>query len=79
MDTVSRLEEIALRLDHLDSMGEWLNQILAGKDPSLAQTGALISTLAEDIRLRLLETITALESELNQVQAQLTARVELFH
>ena len=79
MDTVSRLQEISLRLDHLDSMGELLNNSLAGTDPSLAQTAALISTLAEDIRLRLLETVKELESQLVQAQAQLGERASVYH
>ncbi len=64
MDTVFKLEEISLRLDHVESSGQWLSQILAGSDVTLSEAANLISTLADDIRGRLLDLITELEKQL---------------
>ncbi len=63
MDTVGKLQEISLRLDHLQSSGEWLARSLVHQDSAASQTGTLISVLAEDIRQRLLDLVTELEKQ----------------
>ncbi len=61
MDTIKKMEEISLRLDHLASAGDWINQALHQSDSSAAKTGELISSLTEDIRELLVKLVTELE------------------
>lgn len=61
MESLERLQEIALRLDHLQSAGEWLARSLVHTDAAASQTGTLISVLTEDVRNRVLELVTELE------------------
>jgi hypothetical protein len=64
MDTVGKLQEISLRLDHMQSSGEWLARSLVHQDSAASQTGTLICVLADDIRQRLLELVTELEKQI---------------
>jgi hypothetical protein len=64
MNTLTKLEELSLRLDHLDNTGEWLSEALAGKDDVVAQSGKLVCSIVEDVRYRLLELVTELEKEI---------------
>lgn len=64
MDTLQRLHEICLRLDHLENAGSWLARSLVHRDSTASQTGTLVSVLSEDIRERLLELVTELEKQL---------------
>lgn len=64
MDTVSKLQELSLRLDKLEATGEWLEQTLAETDAAAAKSGALISALADDVRQRLLDLVTELETQI---------------
>lgn len=62
--TVNRLQEISLRLDHLETAGEWIARTLVHSDNAASQTGTLVTVLADDIRCRVLELISELEKEL---------------
>lgn len=62
MSTVDKLHEISLRLEHMQSSGEWLARSLVHTDSSASHTGTLITVLAEDIRERILELVTELET-----------------
>ena len=64
MDTMKRLQELALRLDQIETSGDWLSQAMEGRDAPAANTGVLISSLAEDVRARLLDLVTELEKEI---------------
>lgn len=64
MNTVEKLQEISLRLDHLEASGEWLARSLVHQDSAASQTGALVSVLADDIRGRLLDLVTELEKQI---------------
>ena len=64
MDTVTKLQEISLRLDHMEASGEWLARSLVHQDTAASQTGTLISVLADDIRQRLLDLVTELEKQI---------------
>lgn len=64
MNTVEKLQEISLRLEHMSSSGEWIARSLVHSDSAASQTGALISVLAEDIRERLLDLVTELEKQI---------------
>ena len=72
MDTVAKLHEICLRLDHIESAGSWLARSLVHTDSSAAQTGILVSVLSDDIRERLIELVTELEK-----QVAITHRIDL--
>ena len=72
MDTVAKLHEICLRLDHIESAGSWLARSLVHTDSSAAQTGTLVSVLSDDIRERLIELVTELEK-----QVAITHRIDL--
>ena len=64
MNTLQKIQEIALRLDGIDSAGDWISKAMAERDASAAQTGSLISSLSEDIRSKLLELVAELEKQL---------------
>ena len=72
MDTVSKLHEICLRLDHIESAGSWLARSLVHVDSSAAQTGTLVSVLSDDIREKLIDLVTELEK-----QVAITQRIDL--
>ncbi len=63
MDRVTKIHEISLRIDHLQQAGDWIARTLVNTDGACSQTGSLISVLAEDVRQRLLELVTELETE----------------
>lgn len=61
VNTVEKLQEISLRLDHLESAGEWIARSMVHVDSTASHTGSLVTVLADDIRLRVLELVTELE------------------
>jgi hypothetical protein len=63
MDSLEKLQEISLRLDHLQSAGEWLARSLVHTDSAASHTGTLITVLTEDVRQRLLDLVTELEKQ----------------
>ena len=79
MDTVSKLQDISLRLDQLDQSGEWLSECLAEIDPAAAQAGAMISALSDDLRSRVLDLVADLETRAALICAQLEADTEVYH
>jgi len=64
MDSFAKLQEICLRLDHIESAGEWLSRALVHQDGAASHTGSLITVLADDIRDRLMELIAELEGQI---------------
>lgn len=64
MDNVSKLHEISLRIDQVESSGEWIARTLANSDVPASQAGSLICALAEDIRTKLLDLVTELEKQI---------------
>ncbi len=64
MDTIRRLQELSERIDHIEHSGEWLSNAMEDYDGPVSQTGSLISSLAEDIRYRLIELVTELEKQI---------------
>lgn len=64
MDTVTKLQEIALRLDHVESAGEWLARSMVHVDEVASQTGSLLTVLADDLRQRVIEIVSELETAL---------------
>ena len=71
MDSVQKLQEISLRLDHLQSAGDWLARSLVHVDGAASHTGSLVTVLAEDIRTRLLELVAELEKQAYLTQREL--------
>ncbi|MBP9838693.1 MAG: hypothetical protein KBC84_08260 [Proteobacteria bacterium] len=63
MDIVAKLQEISLRIDHLQQSGDWLARSLVHTDSPASQTGSLIAVLAEDVRDRVLELVSELEKQ----------------
>ena len=61
MKSLEKLQEISLRLDHLDAAGEWLARALVHTDEAASHTGSLVSVLSEDLRNRIFELVTELE------------------
>lgn len=64
MSTVEKLQEISLRLEHLEAAGDWLARSLVHVDGVASQTGTLVTVLTEDVRERILELVTELEKQL---------------
>jgi hypothetical protein len=64
VDSVKKIQEIAMRLDHLESAGEWIALTQIDQDTPASQTGSLISALADDIRKRVLDLVSELEKEI---------------
>lgn len=62
-ESQGKLQEISMRLDHMQAAGEWLARSLVHTDSAASHTGTLITVLTEDIRERLLELITELEKQ----------------
>lgn len=62
METLTRLLEIASRIEHLESAAEWIAKETVHTDNGVSQTGTLICVLADDVR----ERICALVKELEQ-------------
>ena len=60
---VNKLHELSLRIDQIQSAGEWLARALVHTDASASQTGSLISVLADDVRGKLIELVSQLETE----------------
>ena len=79
MDTISKLQEISLRLDQIDQTAEWLSQSLEERDPAMAQAGTLMSALSDDIRLRVLELVSELETRVAMICAQLESEQDVYH
>ena len=64
MNTVDKIHEISLRLEHMHQAGDWLSRSLVHADPTASHTGTLITVLVEDIRERILNLVTELETQI---------------
>lgn len=61
MDTLERLLEISSRLDHLESVAEWVAKETIHTDNGVSQTGTLICVLADQIREALFDLCKEIE------------------
>ena len=50
MDTLSRLMDISSRLEHLESVAEWIAKETVHADAGVSQSGTLICVLADELR-----------------------------
>lgn len=64
IDTVSELQDIVLRLDYLESTGDWISRSQARQDPPLSEAGELVVKLATDLKKRVMALVAELEKEL---------------
>ena len=71
MDKLSKILEISSRLDHLGNCADWIARETVHTDNTLSQTGTLMTVLIEDIRERVSEIVSELET--------LTIRDEMPH
>ena len=60
---LSKVQEICLRLDHLESAGDWLSRALVHSDAAGSHTGTLVTVLAEEIREKLLDLVAEIEKQ----------------
>ena len=63
MDTVNRLIEISSRIDHLESVAEWIARETVHTDNTVSQTGTLICVIADELRERLCALVKDLEKQ----------------
>lgn len=64
MDTLEKIHEISMRLEHMHQAGDWLSRSLVHADPTASHTGTLITVLVEDLRERILTLVAELETEI---------------
>lgn len=64
MESLEKLQEISMRIDHLESAGDWLARSMANIDGAASHTGTLVTVLAEDIRARIMDLVTELEKQI---------------
>ena len=62
-DTVNRLVEISSRIDHLESVAEWIARETVHTDNTLSQTGTLICVIADDLREKLCALVKDIEKQ----------------
>ncbi|HMO19178.1 MAG TPA: hypothetical protein PKA63_03805 [Oligoflexia bacterium] len=64
IDKVSELQDIVLRLDYLESTGDWISRSQAQQDPPLSEAGELVVKMASDLKKRIMNLVDELEREL---------------
>ena len=64
MNTLDKIHDISIRLEHMHQAGDWLSRTLVHADPSASHTGTLITVLVEDLRERILNLVAELETEI---------------
>jgi hypothetical protein len=61
MDTMEKVLEISSRIEHLETVAEWIARESATKDNTICQSATLISVLIEDIRERIVQLVKIFE------------------
>ena len=61
MDTLDKLMDIASRIDHLESVAEWIARETVHSDNTVSQSGTLICVIADDLRERLCQLVKQVE------------------
>lgn len=64
MNTVDKIHDISLCLEHMHQAGDWLSRSLVHKDATASHTGTLITVLVEDIREKILSLVAELETQI---------------
>ena len=75
MDSLLKLQEISLRLEQLESAGDWIARSLVHIDNVASHTGSLVTLLAEDVRERILNLVTEMEKETIEKNNQSDTRI----
>jgi hypothetical protein len=61
VETVQKLQELSNRIEHLQSLADWVTRETTHSDNAVSQTATLITVLAEDIRERVYEVVRECE------------------
>ena len=61
METMGRLMDIASRIDHLESVAEWIARETVHCDNTISQSSTLICVIADDLRERLCQLVKDIE------------------
>jgi hypothetical protein len=61
METVNKLSDIASRIDHLESVAEWIARESVHRDNGVSQSATLITVLADELRERICTLVKDLE------------------
>lgn len=61
METLQKLLEITSRIDHLESVAEWIAKETVHSDNGVSQTSTLICVLADEVREKVYDLVKALE------------------
>jgi len=62
------LIDIESRLEHLENLALWIARDSASIDPTLSQTGTLISVICEDVRERIFNLVKQLEEKIKEFE-----------
>lgn len=60
-NSIDKLVDISNRLDQIEQSAEWISREMVHTDASVAQAGALISVLADDIKEKIYLLVQKLE------------------
>jgi len=63
MSTIDKLSEISSRIQHLESVAEWIAKETVHSDNAISQTGTLICVLADELRERVYTLVKEIEEE----------------
>jgi hypothetical protein len=63
MDTMARLMDIASRIDHMESVAEWISRETVHTDNTISQSSTLICVIADDLRERLCQLVKDIEKQ----------------
>lgn len=63
MDTLEKMMEISSRIDHLETIAEWIARETVHSDQGISQSGTLICVLAEELREKLATLMKQVERE----------------
>lgn len=72
MDTNDIIHRLCLKLDQIESSGEWLTRTNVHESNSSCQTATLIQVLAEEVREELIKLVVQLEEEAENVRSMVT-------
>lgn len=61
MDILTKLTDIASRIDHLESQAEWIVKETVNTDSAISQTATLITALADNLREKICDLVKDME------------------
>jgi hypothetical protein len=63
MNTIDKLVEISSRIEHLESVAEWIARETVNSDNAVSQSSTLICVLADDLRERIFALAQEFEAQ----------------